>query len=119
MAVPLLFGLAGCNRQASTETLLQEAQSFYDKGDYRSAVIQLKNALQNSPDDAEIRYRLGVAYNRTGDGVSAEKELKKALELKSDHPKAAMELGGSLLRRGESRRRAGIARPGPCGITAI
>ena len=94
MAVPLVLGLAGCDRQASTETLLQEAQSFYDKGDYRSAVIQLKNALQNSPDDEEIRYRLGVAYNRTGDGVSAEKELKKALELKSDHPKAAMELGG-------------------------
>ena len=38
-------GLSGCDRQASTETLLQEAQRFQEKGDDKSAVIQLKNAL--------------------------------------------------------------------------
>ena len=84
--LPLLFALAACNRQASTEQLLQEAQGFQEKGDYKSAAIQLKNALQNDAGNPEIRYRLGVVYNRAGDGVSAEKELKKALELNPSHP---------------------------------
>ena len=100
VVLPVAFGVGGCDNKASTETLLQEAQRFHDKGDYRSAVIQLKNAAQNNPENADVRYRLGLAYNRIGDGASAEKELKKALELKPDHPNAAAELGGSLLRQG-------------------
>ena len=100
LAFALALGLGGCNKKASTETLLQDAQRFQEKGDHKSAVIQLKNALQSSPENAEIRYRLGSAYNLIGDGASAEKELKKALELQPDHPKASMELGGSLLRQG-------------------
>ena len=112
-----VFGLSGCNQQASTETLLQEAQRFQDKGDLKSAVIQLKNALQNEPENAEIRYRLGVMYNRTGDSVSAEKELKRALELKPDHPKASMEFGGSLLRQGAFERVLSEMPAPPAGAT--
>ena len=98
--LPIVFALAACNRQASTEQLMQEAQGFQEKGDYNSAAIQLKNALQNDASNPEIRYRLGVVYNRSGDVLSAEKELKKALELNPQHPKAVAELGGALLRQG-------------------
>jgi len=102
--LPLALALAACNRQASSEQLMNEAKRFQDTGDYKSAAIQLKNALQNDASNPEIRYRLGVVYNRTGDGLSAEKELKKALELDPKHPKVAAELGAAFLRQGAFER---------------
>lgn len=100
LALAGVFLLSACNQQTSTQQLMEDAQRFQEKGDYKSAAIQLKNALQNDASNPEVRYRLGVVYNRAGDGVSAEKELKKALELRPDHPTAMVEMGGAFLRQG-------------------
>ena len=66
----------------SPDSLVGSAKEFLAKGDTKSAVIQLKNALQKSPDIAEARFLLGKAQLDTGDVLAAEKELRKALELK-------------------------------------
>ena len=51
----LLLGgsLAGCGRNDSPEALVAEAAQYRQKGDQKAAIIQLKNALQKKPDDAE------------------------------------------------------------------
>ena len=74
-------GLAACSKTQTTESLLTDARQYQSKGDYKSAVIQLKNALQKTPDNAEARFLLGSIYVSSGDMKSAEKELRKALSL--------------------------------------
>jgi len=57
------------------------ALEYRDKGDMRSAVIELKNVLQIDPDHAQARWLLGRSYVALGDGASAEKELARARDL--------------------------------------
>lgn len=77
----LLAGLSACNRDQSTASLLAEAKQYQQKGDQKAALIQLKNAVGKSPEDAEARLQLGTLYLETGDAVSADKELRKAASL--------------------------------------
>ena len=80
----LVLGLAGCSRDQSTPTLMAEARQYQEKGDLKAALIQLKNAVAQSPDDANARLQLGLLYMETGDAVSADKELRRALSLGSN-----------------------------------
>ncbi|MDN5836787.1 MAG: hypothetical protein L0H12_05480, partial [Nitrosospira sp.] len=48
-----LGGLAGCEKTKDTQTLIADARQYQQKGDDKAAIIQLKNALQKNPDDAE------------------------------------------------------------------
>jgi putative PEP-CTERM system TPR-repeat lipoprotein len=74
-------GLAACSRDQSTATLLAEAKDYQQKGDKKAALIQLKNAVAKSPEDAEARIQLGALYLEMGDIVSADKEIRKARSL--------------------------------------
>ncbi|MDB5795499.1 MAG: hypothetical protein JWR25_1878 [Noviherbaspirillum sp.] len=97
-------GLAGCSKTESSEALISEAKSFRQKGDTKSAIIQLKNALQQNPDDAQARYLLGTLYIETGEFQSGEKELRKALSLGANPSEVATSLGTALVMLGEFQR---------------
>lgn len=92
--------MQGCNRVEDPAKLMADAKRYEEKGDHKAAIIQLKNALQQNPEDPEARYLLGTIYNKTGDFQSAEKELRKALSLGMDAGKVLPELGQTLLRLG-------------------
>lgn len=94
-------GLVACSKTQSAQALVSEARQFQQKGDYKAAVIQLKNALQKDPNDIEARYLLGSIYNETGDPQSAEKEIRKALSLGMDPVQASSGLGKALLLQGQ------------------
>jgi tetratricopeptide (TPR) repeat protein len=79
-AVILLAGLSACGPRTAEEHL-QRAREYAAHHDLRSAVIELKNALQKSPDLAEARLMLGEADLALGDLESARKELARALSL--------------------------------------
>lgn len=53
----------------------ESALPLFKKGEYRSAVIQLKNALQQDPKNLSARLLLGRAYLRLGDGARAEEQF--------------------------------------------
>jgi putative PEP-CTERM system TPR-repeat lipoprotein len=75
----MVAGLSACGRSnESTEQLLTEAKQYQQKGDLKSAMIQLKNAVEKSPDNGEARMELGSLELRMGDNASAEKEFRKA-----------------------------------------
>ncbi|HTT13475.1 MAG TPA: XrtA/PEP-CTERM system TPR-repeat protein PrsT [Burkholderiaceae bacterium] len=94
-AFGLAVALAGCNKD-SPESLVASARDYAAKGNYSAAVIQLKNALQQAPNNSEARFLLGIALLETHDPASAEKELRRALELKQPEDKVLPALARSL-----------------------
>ena len=100
-AIALIGGLSACNKTQSTEKLLSDAKQYQQKGDNKAAVIQLKNILQNEPNNKDARYLLGGIYNQIGDPLSAEKELRKAVSLGLDPATARPGLAKSQLMQGQ------------------
>ncbi|HWW68862.1 MAG TPA: tetratricopeptide repeat protein, partial [Duganella sp.] len=98
LLIPML--LAGCGRMQSDAQLLSAARQNVDRGETKSAVIQLKNLLQRTPANGQARLMLGRLYLDAGDVLSAEKELRRALELGVDRGQAMPPLGKSLLLQG-------------------
>ena len=94
------FSLVGMGA-GDIDKLITDARQQREKGNNSAAIIQLKNVLQKSPENAEARYLLGLIYNDTGDFSSAEKELGRALELRYDPTKVIPPLVKSLLMRRE------------------
>ena len=73
--------LAGCGDKSS-DALIQSARQFAAKSDFNAAIIQLKTALQKSPDAPEARFLLGSALLETGDaGVSLGRTVSSVFDL--------------------------------------
>ena len=96
--------LAACGRGNEPAQLVASAKGYLAKKDYAAAAIQLKNALQKEPTNGEARYLLGVSLGETGDFVSAEKELRRALEYKYPGDAVVPELAKATLRMGEAKK---------------
>lgn len=97
-------GISGCGNSETSATLLADAKQYQQKGDTKAALIQLKNAVSKNPEDAEVRFELARMYIDTGDAVSAEKEIRKALSLGYDRVRAAPLLASSLLMQGQPQK---------------
>jgi putative PEP-CTERM system TPR-repeat lipoprotein len=95
----LLSNLVACTASTSPDQLLLEAQQYRQKGDKKAAIIQLKNLLQQQPNHAQARLLLGRLYVESGDPVSAEKELRKAITLGASD--VMPDLGKALLMQGQ------------------
>ncbi|MBL8286361.1 MAG: PEP-CTERM system TPR-repeat protein PrsT [Rubrivivax sp.] len=92
--------LAGCNRE-SEDKLLQSAQEYIAKRDYKSATIQLKSLLQRNANSAVARQALGKALLDSGDAPGALVELRKARELGQPDDKVVPDLARAMLLTGE------------------
>ena len=75
-----LLALLGCSAE-TPEQMVSSGKSRLAKGDGEAAVIEFKNALQKTPDNAEARFFLGSALLRLGRVPDAEKELSRARAL--------------------------------------
>ena len=71
--------LASCGD--SPDTLVRSAHEYMAKGESNAALIQLRNALKKSPNNAEARYLLGTLLSDRRDPAGAVKELRTALQL--------------------------------------
>ncbi|MDB5768653.1 MAG: prsT, partial [Collimonas fungivorans] len=100
----LAAGLSGCGKTESSATLMAEAKQYQQKGDNKAALIQLKNAAAQNPQDAEVRFALAALYNTMGDAVSAEKEIRKAISLGGDSTRAAPVLAKALQMQGQAQK---------------
>ncbi len=77
----LIAGLilfTGCSR--TPEDYLQNAKEYLAQNDRAAALVELKNAVQKNPANAEARWLLGKMYFESGDVASAKKEMQKALD---------------------------------------
>ena len=102
-AIFLALALVACNRN-DTASYITSAKSYIAKSDYKSAIIELKNALLASPNSAEARFLTATSLLAIGDAVGAETEARKAIELKYPPDEAYPLLARALLRQGEFRK---------------
>jgi len=100
IAVVIVLALAGCGRN-DPASLVASARTYLEKNDYKAAIIQLKNALQEAPDSAEARFLLGKSLLESGDPGAAETEIRKALDLKYSPDEAYPLLARALLQQAQ------------------
>ncbi len=92
---------------------VQRAKDFQDKGDLGSSIIELKSALQQTPDNAEARLLLGEIYVKAQQGKEAEKELLQAQKLGVGEESIKVPLGQALLLQESYKRVLDEIKPDP------
>lgn len=100
-ALLFLAFLAGCGRDADVGPLLAQARHYRAQGEFSAAIIQLKNVLQTSPNQAVARRLLGEMYLEQLDPLAAEREFRRAIALGDDTSATASLLGQALLQQGQ------------------
>jgi len=101
MATVIAVFVVACGIGMDSEGRLKRGQAAFDSADYRAAIIDARNVLLDEPENAAARILLGKSSVEIGDGVSAEKELRRALDLGADDPEIVVELGRALLMQGK------------------
>jgi len=92
---------AGCSRE-NPDRLVASARDYLAQGDTAAAIIQLRNALQQQPENGNARLLLGQALLVTRDPIGAQKELRKALEYGQPADAVLPPLARSMLELGEA-----------------
>ncbi len=94
--------IAGCQgTESSADEHIAKAKAFMAAGDLRPATIELANAIQ-SKDSAEARVlRARIALD-LGDGVAAEKEIRRAIDLGAAGDELLPQLIESLVMQSKS-----------------
>ena len=80
--VCLALSVAGFAQEQDPKTLQETARTFQRQGDYANAVLVLNRALQQKPDDLELRKELAFTYY-------LQRDYKKALEAAKPLPERA------------------------------
>ncbi len=99
----LMLGFIGACSKVSSDEYLKQAEDNLEKNKIQTAVINLKNALQQDPKNIQARYLLGKTYVRLGNGAGAEKELKAAQNLGLSSSQLVVPLGKAYLLQGKSK----------------
>lgn len=84
------FLLVACSQGKLDSEYIDLAADYSSKGEFNSAIIELKNALQKNPENAEARYFLGKIYLDLNELDDAIKELEQALSLRVSQPVAPL-----------------------------
>src|SRR5690349_21487970 len=103
VAFALLSPLASCTKDDAAK-YVASAKSYIAKRDYKAAVIEIKNALQREPDNAEARLLLATALMETGDPAGAESEVRKAIVAGAPEDSTYPLLARTLLAQGEFKK---------------
>jgi cytochrome c-type biogenesis protein CcmH/NrfG len=103
-ALVLLAGLGGgayylVRGHASPEERIASAKKPEHAGDRNSAVIEIKNALQQTPNNGEARFLLGRIHYANNDFANAEKELRQAISKGYQSLEASILLARTLLQQ--------------------
>lgn len=75
----------------------KSAVSYFEKGKYREAEIQLQNAIKIDPKYADAHYQLAHCYMKLGMWAGVFAELNRAVDLAPRNWKAQTDLGNVLL----------------------
>ena len=106
LALLTLAALAACS-QRSEQDLMAAAEKRIAQKDTSGAVIELKNLLQQNPDNARARHLLGKSLLESGDFAGAEVELRRASELGAPRDELVPLLAQALLNSGQGRKLIG------------
>nr|WP_315239189.1 XrtA/PEP-CTERM system TPR-repeat protein PrsT [uncultured Albidiferax sp.] len=104
--LPLLImaGFLSACGDEKPEVLISSAKINIEKNDQKTAIIQIKNALQSNPNLPEARFLLGVALLKNDDPAAAEIEFEKSIRLKYSDDLVVPRLVQSLLMQGKFKK---------------
>lgn len=77
----------------TTLDTLQRAELLVARQSWDGAIAAYREAIAASPQDAALRNRLGICYQRKGDAKAARAAYRKALDLRKDYAEAWNNLG--------------------------
>ncbi len=103
LALTVAALLAACSSRTEEQLLAAATKRLAEK-DAAGASIELKNLLQQNPENPRARHLLGKALLEAGDLAGAEIELRRAWELGAPRDELAPLLAQTLLHSGQSRK---------------
>jgi putative PEP-CTERM system TPR-repeat lipoprotein len=112
LAVVFAAALPACKQQTAEQQRAQAAQ-LRAKGDFRGALIVLKNALDADPGSTDTRYQLAQTYLDLGDSTAAEKEARQALDRGHARGPALAALAAALVMEGQPKKALDETAAGP------
>lgn len=86
---------------SSPQSLIQKGQIQMRRGSPQDAVVTLKTALRDQPNNYIGHFYLGVALGATGDTEGAERELQESIRLQPQGPQAQVFLSELAARTGK------------------
>ncbi len=95
--------LVGCDAFRSADERVARADERIAARDHRGAMIELKNALQDEPNHLVARLKLAEIELQLGDAVSADKDLRRAIELGASAEVTAPLMARTQLALGNAR----------------
>jgi cellulose synthase operon protein C len=95
--VSVMMLMSACGLGLDTQKRLERAQTAFDRSEYRTAIIDTRNILEREPQNREARLLLGRASIRVTDAATAEKELRRAVELGVGIETVVVDLGKAML----------------------
>ncbi|MCL4499033.1 MAG: tetratricopeptide repeat protein [Chloroflexi bacterium] len=100
LAIIFIVGMIGPYLGSSSPTtlggLIQEANKYQDNGQYKEAANDYEQVLKQDPNNVDVRVDLAISYyaQQTPQTLqSAISNVKKAIEINPNHPKAHYNLG--------------------------
>jgi tetratricopeptide (TPR) repeat protein len=81
--------IAATQAKFGPRNTIATAEAYIQAGDYEDAIALVKNSLQSKPEDLDLNFALGSAYERAGNQGSAEKVF---LDILAKHPEHAQTL---------------------------
>lgn len=112
LATVALLAAAPFAQAAQTPAAVKSADQYIAAGNLKAAAIELRNAVREAPDDAQLRVRLARLYLQLGDAVSAEREARAAREHNGAEADYLPVLADALLRQGKFSQLADLVQPG-------
>jgi tetratricopeptide (TPR) repeat protein len=106
----VLVGFTSCSRDPAVvkKRYLESGNKYFDKGRYKEASIQYRNALKRDPRYGAAHYKLALVSLKVGDVVGAVSSLRRAVELipkdQPDHWDAVVKLSDIYLAFGKGEK---------------
>src|SRR5437870_11398208 len=99
----MVIFLAGCSRDPNVrkQKYFESGQRYYEKGKYREAVIQFRNATDVDQTFAAAHYQLAQTYSKLQDWPHVYYELGRTIDLQPDNYKAQGDIANLLAAYGE------------------
>jgi tetratricopeptide (TPR) repeat protein len=95
------LALADPKSERAIDILIEQARMVADRGNNIQAIELLKRASEESPDNPEVAYNLGVIYLRLANTDAAIKQFQAAIKKKPELAKAHNNLGVALDKAGK------------------
>jgi len=116
--IAALLTLSACDLFRSPDSLVERAERNMAQHRYREALIDLKNAVEQEPGHVRGRLRLAAVEMQLGDLESADRDLRRAIELGAAPADTGLLNARLRLARGQARELLAEIDAGKSGLAA-